>query len=109
MEFDNNSPVSDDQRRLAETKRITLQPMHIDVTPEPVPESEIAANYAARPMAANVDIDTEQNVSLIQPSKGLTGSAERYSSRHTATKIVAVISAVTLICVGAATLLLVQK
>jgi|GEM_PF-1380826 len=109
MEFDNNSPVSDDQRRLAETKRITLQPMHADIAPEPVPESEVSANYAARPMPANINIDTEQNVSLIQPSKGLVSSAKSYSSRHTATKVVALISTITLICVGTATLLLVQK
>lgn len=111
MEFDNNSSVSDDQRRLAETKRITLQPMHADIAPEPTPEAEIAADYATRPMAANIGIDTEQNASLIQPSRGFTGNAQsnNSSSRHTATKVIAAISTVTLICVGVATLLLIQK
>jgi hypothetical protein len=108
MEFDNNSPVSDDQRRLAETKRITLQPMHVDIAPEPIPEAEAAASYASQPMAANIDIDTEQNASLIQPSKGLVSNA-RSNSRHTATKVIAAVSTVTLICIGVATLLLIQK
>ena len=110
MEFDTNSPVSDEQRRLAETKRITLQPVHADIAPEPIPDAEIAANYDNSPAVANIDIDTEQNAELIQPSRGLRSTAAATSGRrHTAAKVITAVSVVTLACIAIATALIVQK
>jgi hypothetical protein len=45
MEFEKDAPVSDDERRLAEVKKITLQPAHTDIVPEDVSASEIASSH----------------------------------------------------------------
>jgi hypothetical protein len=71
MEFDNNAPVSDDQRRLAESKKITLQPVHTDVQPDDLADTEIAARHLNEPAIANVETDTEQNSAPMQPSAEL--------------------------------------
>jgi hypothetical protein len=71
MELDTNSPVSDEQRRLAESKKLTLQPVHSEVIPEDLPDAEIAARHMNEPAIANAKNDTEQDVAVIQPSGGL--------------------------------------
>ena len=76
MEFDNNTPVSDDQRRLAESKKITLQPVHTNIQPDDLPGSEIAAHHVNEPAIANLESDTEQDKTFIQPSEGLLHQSE---------------------------------
>jgi hypothetical protein len=71
MELDTNSPVSDEQRRLAESKKLTLQPMHTDIAPDDLPDTEIAARHVNEPAIANAENDTEQNAAVIQPSSSL--------------------------------------
>lgn len=70
MEFEDNQPTDDEQRRLAEAKKVTLQPLHTDITPDPIPDAEIAAR-STQEASPNTTNDTEDtNVShLIQPSK----------------------------------------
>ncbi len=70
MEFENDQPADDEQRRLAEAKKITLQPLHAGITPDPIPDAEIAAQKT-RETSPNIPIDSEDtNVSeLLQPSK----------------------------------------
>lgn len=80
MEFDNNKPVSDEQRRLAESKKLTLQPIHADVQPEDKSDSEIVTGHLTAPAIANVPNDTEQDTAPIQPSRGLTDKHLRKSS-----------------------------
>ena len=76
MEFDNTTPVSDEQRRLAESKKITVQPVHADIQPDDLPASEIAAHHLNAPAIANIEDDTEQNKAPIQPSSGLLSQSE---------------------------------
>ncbi|MNH50012.1 hypothetical protein D3C73_16160 [compost metagenome] len=70
MEFETNQPADDDQRRLAEAKKITLQPLHAGITPDPIPDAEIAARRSLE-TSPNISIDTENTTvsQLIQPSK----------------------------------------
>lgn len=71
MENDNNSPVSDEQRRLAEAKKVTLQPLHADIQPEDQPDAEIVAQHMHETPLANIPSDTEQDTLPVQPSKEL--------------------------------------
>lgn len=71
MEFDNNTPVSDEQRRLAEAKKITIQPVHTDIQPDDLPDAEIATRHVLEPAIPNVSSDVEQNTAPIAPSAGV--------------------------------------
>ena len=70
VEFDTKPvPENDEARHLAETKKLTLQPLHDDIMPEAPRGSEIVAHHLASPAISNSTNDIEQNASLIQPSK----------------------------------------
>lgn len=90
MEFDNNAPVSDDQRRLAESKKITLQPVHTDVQPDGPADTEIVARHLNEPAIANIETDTEQNIAPLQPSDGLLTRSE--AERHGNGSVIAVVT-----------------
>lgn len=67
MEFETNAPqysdaVSDETRLSATTRKVTLAPIHDEVSPEKTTEEEIA-NYHAEPNIANAPNDTEITVS----------------------------------------------
>lgn len=70
MEFENNQPTDEEQRRLAEARKITLQPLHAGITPDPIPDAEISARRT-REDSPNTSNDTEDTsaLQLIQPSK----------------------------------------
>jgi hypothetical protein len=70
VEFDTITPASDEDRRLAEAKKLILQPLHGDISPEPTSGAEIARHLAG-PAIANSGSDIEQDVAHIEPSKGL--------------------------------------
>lgn len=67
MELETNTPVSDDARLLAQSKKLTLQPVHADVAAEDLPDSVIVAQHINAGAVANVDSDTEQNAPTITP------------------------------------------
>jgi len=69
MEFEKNAPVSDEARRLAETKKVTLKPIHGNVAPEELSDSVVAAQHINGQPIANVGHESEQNTPLVQPSK----------------------------------------
>lgn len=71
MEFDQNTPTLEQDRRLAEAKKLTLTPLHSDVAPEPEPDAEVVARHLNDGALANAPNDTEQSSSTVQPSKGL--------------------------------------
>lgn len=71
MEFENNTLVSDAERLRAEAKRLTLQPVHTDVTPDAPLDSEIATRHIIEPPLANTQNDTEESASYILPTKSL--------------------------------------
>lgn len=98
MEFDNNdtnTPITDEQRRLAASKKVTLQPMHGDISPEGQTDAEIAAHHLAGPAIANVPNDTEQNTRPVMPSKEYL-EVSPLPKRHMAT-LVTVTAVITLV------------
>lgn len=62
MELDTNIPVSDEARLLAQSKKLTLQPVHADVAADELPDSVVVAQHINGAAVANLDIDTEQNI-----------------------------------------------
>jgi hypothetical protein len=67
MELETNTSVSDDARLLAQAKKLTLQPVHADVSAEDLPDSVVVAQHINGAAVANLDIDTEQNIPAIIP------------------------------------------
>ena len=67
MEFDNNTQINDEQRRLAEAKKLVLQPIHSDIAPESTANANDTSSINISPIA-NIESDTEQNATLIQPA-----------------------------------------
>ncbi|HEX7483664.1 MAG TPA: hypothetical protein VF281_00780 [Candidatus Saccharimonadales bacterium] len=76
MEFEDNRPTSDADRRLAEAKKLTLQPVHTDVQPEGPSDSEVAARHMNEPAIANVSIDTEEATTQLQPTQSILSTAQ---------------------------------
>jgi hypothetical protein len=76
MEFDEKAPTPDEDRRLAEAKKLTLEPLHTDIAPEAEPDAEITARHLTNGPVANAPNDTEQMSVPLQPSKGLLSSSD---------------------------------
>ena len=111
MEFEEKAKTaSDDERRLAESKKITIQPMHLHVEPEDVPDSIIASQHMNGRPIANIHSDVEQEAEALLPSKEILESSASARSDHAAAKtkgiiIAAIIVAATII-VGYITLII---
>lgn len=62
MESEKNttSPISDEMRIKAETKQVTVQPLHQDVKADEIPDSERVAHHLLAGPLANSPNDTEQ-------------------------------------------------
>jgi hypothetical protein len=71
MEFEENKPTSDADRRVAEAKKLTLQPIHADIAPDAPHDNEIAARHLSEPAIANIATDIEESTSVIQPTDSL--------------------------------------
>lgn len=99
MDYEKNiQPVPDEERRRAEAKQVTLQPLHDDVTPDPRPDAEIVANHMTGPPIANASNDTEQTKSFVQPSREVTEQAipeRRENTELTRKTLVAVVIIIT--------------
>ena len=65
MELETNTPVSDEARLLAQSKKLTLEPVHTDVTADEVPDAVVVGQHLAQGAIANIDTDTEQNAAPI--------------------------------------------
>ena len=77
MEFEKNTPASDEDRRLAETKKLTLEPLHTDIAPEDEPDAAIISRHLNAGALANAPNDTEQAQAPVKPSSGLLEPAEQ--------------------------------
>jgi hypothetical protein len=77
MEFEENKPVNDTDRRLAEAKKLTLQPIHADVTPDIPSDAELGTHHLNEPIIANISNDTEINATLLQPTRSFLGTQQR--------------------------------
>jgi hypothetical protein len=67
MEFEGDKPVSEAERHLAESRSVTLQPIHTDVAPEALPAEAVAAAHLNGEVIGNVIGDIEQEAPLVQP------------------------------------------
>lgn len=106
MEFEDITPVSDADRRLAEAKKLTLQPMHTNVAPDEEPSSVIASRHINEPAIANIPTDTEESASLVQPSKSAyTASTSSPAKNHRI--LLASLAVLTIGAAGVATIILV--
>lgn len=108
MEFDHDTSVSDDQRRLAEAKRITVRPIHANITPDPMPDAEISAGHTGDPPVANIDIDTEQNRRPLAPSPSALKDLEASDSQRTGAIVITIVIAITIVGIAATSLFLVK-
>ena len=75
MELETNTPISDEERLLAQSKKLTLQPVHTDIAPDDMPDSVIVAQHLTQGALANIAIDTEQNTPAVIPSDTATGES----------------------------------
>lgn len=71
MEFENNQPSDDEQRLLVEAKKVTIQPLHTGITPDPIPDAEIAARTNTAETTPSPLNDTEDTsvTQLVPPTK----------------------------------------
>lgn len=93
MEFEdtNNQSASDEARRLAESRKLTLNPVHADVAPDPRPDSEDVARHVNGPAIANVPNDTEETAGAIRPSQGVLNAPSVETQRRGNAAIVTVV------------------
>jgi hypothetical protein len=111
MEFDTNTtPISDEARQLAETKKLTLKPLHSDVTPELPSDSEVATRHIIEPPISNVSNDVEQDTTPIQPSQEVLNRPAPVPRAARSGLVVKIAMGVVTICVvGVALYLLTPK
>lgn len=95
MEFEENKPTSDADRRMAEAKKLTLQPIHADVIPENPSDSEVASRHLNEPAIANIATDIEESTSIVQPTESLLQPYSRDSS-HSRKLIISLTAGITL-------------
>lgn len=100
MELDNNSPVSDEQRHLAEAKKVTLQPLHTDIQPEDRPDAEIVAQHMRETPLANIPSDIEQDTMPVQPSKELLGRKDTKKPARTGVVLAAALPIVAIAAIA---------
>lgn len=67
MEFETNTATPDDARLLAQAKKVTIAPIHTDVTPDDLPDSVIAAQHVNSGAIPNASNDIEQDTAAIVP------------------------------------------
>lgn len=76
-------PITDEDRRLAESKKLTINPAHARVVTDDVPDEQIATNHLVSPPIANAPNDTEQNSQPIRPvtrEQAQTDKPQQHSS-----------------------------
>lgn len=83
MEFETNTPVSDDARALAQAKKVTIEPLHADVMADDTPDSVIVANHLRDGALANISNDIEQDT----PQITVTASAIPTPQPHNSPKL----------------------
>jgi hypothetical protein len=100
MEFEKDETINDEQRILAQTRQVTLQPLDPFLKPEDAPDP-IVMNETH----GNIDRDNEntaQNQSVIQPSQGVLNTTLNTPAHHSFKIVLIAISLVTGIAAGAA-------
>ncbi|HEX6416360.1 MAG TPA: hypothetical protein VFZ62_02435 [Candidatus Saccharimonadales bacterium] len=85
-----NSSISDEMRLKAETKQVTLQPLHEDVKADEIPDSERVAHHLAAGPLANIPNDTEQT--------DFTSAKQQPNEQPASHKVVAFTVAIIALC-----------
>lgn len=85
MEFENDQPTDDEQRRLAKVKKIVLQPLHGDITPDAIPDAEISMTSSSHDTAPNTATESEDTSTkqLVQPTKSALNKTPVSTSNST--------------------------
>jgi hypothetical protein len=91
MEFEKDAPVSDEQRRLAEAKKITVQPAHTNIVPEDISDSEIANQHINGQPIGNVRNDIEQDMPTLRPADDTTHSPAPEIHKQSLTMIIIIL------------------
>lgn len=71
MKFDEDGLTPEDIRHQAEARKLTLNPVHTDITPEDEPAAVQVARHLNGPPIADVSNDIEDNTAAIRPSRGV--------------------------------------
>jgi hypothetical protein len=71
MEFEDDAPITDEQRHLAEARQLNIQPLDPSVRPEEFSEEHQAAEHLRGPAIANAPNDVEQDSPSLQPTPSL--------------------------------------
>jgi hypothetical protein len=100
MEFDKDKPVSDEERRLAEAKKVTVQPIHTNITPDDISDSEIAASHINGQPIANPPNDIEQDTPPVRHLDSTESQADP-KTRKQALSLIAVTLVVAGLAIGA--------
>lgn len=100
MEFEKAEIVDDEQRLLAQTKQVTLQPLDPFLKPEDAPDP-IVMNETHSNIARDNE-NTAENQSTIQPSRGILNTPLNTPAHHSFKIVLISISLITGIAAGAA-------
>ena len=71
-EFEKDQPDNDETRQLADTRKLTLTPLHADVQPDEQPEYDAFSSARATQTQENLSTDSEDTArpeQLIQPAR----------------------------------------
>lgn len=109
METNKDMLLDDEDREAAATRRLTLSPLHADVTPEPLPQSDRSGTNINNPGIANVPSDTEHEDTVIQPSRSYEEVSAERPEISRATTIYVATSAVALIVASVAIVYVITK
>jgi hypothetical protein len=94
MEFEGDKPVSEAERHLAESRQVTIQPLHLDVTPDDLPADAVAAAHLNGSVVGNVTGDIEQDAPLVQPLAGAIAAGSTKPKGHTGRIVLTVVGLV---------------
>lgn len=94
MEFEGNSPVSEAERHLAQSRQVTILPLHADITPDDLPAEAIAAAHLSDGAVANVTGDIEQEARTLQPLTSAISAGDTTNKPHTGRVVLTIIGLV---------------
>ncbi len=71
MELENDTPITDEQRHLAEARQMNIEPLNPSIRPDAYSDDYTAAQHLRAPAVANAPNDVEQNSIPLQPASSL--------------------------------------
>lgn len=104
-EADKSAEISDEFRSIASNRRITVRPIHEEITPEDQPDAVVAAQHILSTPPANIDIDTERTLPPNQTYQDYTQNPFTVGQRprHTHRVVIVVCIFITLTLIATVT------